>query len=83
MVGEEGWEQVGGHERVGVGDEWSWFREDRGLGGGLDGDGGLHLSPVEALAPKPPTISIYSYLAMGGGKSWKYKTKKLHLIFVA
>ena len=50
MVGEEGSEQVGGHERVEVGDKGSGFGDDRGLGGGLggglEGEGGPHLPPV-------------------------------------
>ena len=50
MVGEEGSEQVGGHERVVVGDKGSGFGEDRGLGGGLggglEGEGGPHLPPI-------------------------------------
>ena len=40
-VGEEGWKQVGRHERVGVGEKGSGFEEDRGLGGGLGVKEGL------------------------------------------
>ena len=48
-VGEEGWEQVGGHVRIGVGEKGSGFRDDGGPGGlgwGLEGEGGLYLPPV-------------------------------------
>ena len=52
-VGEEGWEQVGGHKRVGVGEEGGGFGEDRRLvgrlgveRGGLEGEGGPHLPPI-------------------------------------
>ena len=55
MVGEEGSEQIGGHERVGVGDKGGGFRDDRGLGGVLvlgGGRGGVFM--VREVFTFPP-----------------------------
>ena len=89
MVGEEGSEQIGGHERVGVGDKGGGFRDDRGLGGvlvlgggrggGLYGEGGLHLPPMAVGVEGgggPPAVQLVEGAeeqgdaVHGGGVVW-------------
>ena len=100
MVGEEGSEQIGGHERVVVGDKGSGFGDDRGLGGvlvlegglggGLDGEGGLHLPPVAVGVEGgggPPAVQLVECaeeqvelgLAVhgGGGVVWGHFTSAI------